>query len=402
MAENKANIPLDDFVSKVVKDPKQPPDTTLLTGYLGKSSEEGHTRIYFDPELKNYLEVPNDAILHTQEIPKEASSLGGSHIWIKSDAELIHGKVGPSRTKAKFFEGPIAAAAAGIGGGGIGGGGNSVFICGNETGATVCVRPVTLSIQQCLSQVIPNCPSVAFPCTAPPLTQFCTQFTECPTVLHGCPTPPAFCPPHTIPALCFPHFTPGCPLATAQACPSVGGCPSIQCGFPGGGVIDPGVQQFAAHGVTIPCPPTSGIACASHLLICPHTPLHGCPIPTEITRCPTPLHGCPPHTPLLGCPPPVTPHCTIAPQCPTHPPVLCPHTPLLGCPPPTRLCQSVDVPCFTPNLQVCHPTSPLICHQITPVCPSVHACQSIPVCPSAGACPSIACGGNPGGGGINQ
>ena len=58
MAENKANIPLDDFVSKVVKDPKQPPDTTLLTGYLGKSSEEGHTRIYFDPELKNYLEVP--------------------------------------------------------------------------------------------------------------------------------------------------------------------------------------------------------------------------------------------------------------------------------------------------------------------------------------------------------
>ncbi len=33
--------------------------------------------------------------------------LGGSRLWIKKDAELIHGKVGPNRTKAKFLEGRI-------------------------------------------------------------------------------------------------------------------------------------------------------------------------------------------------------------------------------------------------------------------------------------------------------
>jgi len=322
MAENKANIPLDDFVSKVVKDPKQPPDTTLLTGYLGKSSEEGHTRIYFDPELKNYLEVPNDAVLHTQEIPKEVSSLGGSHIWIKSDAELIHGKVGPSRTKAKFFEGPIAAAAAAaaIGGGGQvggpgGGAGNSIIPC-LVTGASVCACPSPQPIfcpsplciptspeRGCIPTIqFTQCPTPLHGCPPP------TQVTQCPTVLHGCPTPPAFCPPHTILALCFPHLTPVCPIATAQACPSVGGCPSIACGFPGGGAVDPAAQQFAAHGATILCPiPTPAIACPSHFVVCPPTPLHGCP-----------------QTPIHGCPPPLTSLCTVAVHCPTFPPAHCP------------------------------------------------------------------------------
>lgn len=457
MAENKANIPLDDFVSKVVKDPKQPPDTTLLTGYLGKSSEEGHTRIYFDPELKNYLEVPNDAVLHTQEIPKEVSSLGGSHIWIKSDAELIHGKVGPSRTKAKFFEGPIAAAAAGFAGGAAG---VQQIPPGQAfTAAFVCPTP---HVGGCTQPPTPGiiC-GISHPCETSPVS-----------VVYCPPTP--FCPPHTVPALCFPHFTPGCPLATAQACPSIGGCPSIACGFHGGGVVDPGVQQFAAHGVTIPCPPTPGIACPSHLVVCPHTPLHGCPIPTQITHCPTPFHGCPP---------PLTQVCTIAVQCHTHLPVQCPtfgivcpqtvHAPCVPhltancpvisaqtcptagacpsiacggfpggggdpvaqqhatipqchpvtipgchfptvpahfCPPPTLGCPTLQAPCATHIPAVCHfpthfcpvVTAPLVCHPLTPVCPTIHACQSVPICPSAGACPSIACGGNPGGGGINQ
>jgi hypothetical protein len=60
-----------DFVAKIVKDPKNPPKTIMLTGFLGASSEPGHTRLYFDPHLSNYVEVPDDAILHTQEAPGE-------------------------------------------------------------------------------------------------------------------------------------------------------------------------------------------------------------------------------------------------------------------------------------------------------------------------------------------
>jgi hypothetical protein len=102
MADRTPNIPQDAFVSKVAPDPKQPPDALLLIGFVGKSSEAGYTRLYFDPELKQYVEIPNDGILHWQPLDKEASPVGGYYVWIKSGAELIHGKVGPDPTKAKF------------------------------------------------------------------------------------------------------------------------------------------------------------------------------------------------------------------------------------------------------------------------------------------------------------
>ncbi len=97
----------DDFISKIVKDPAQPPDVLLLTGYLGASSEPGYTRLYFDAQLSNYVEIPDAAILHIQKIPAEQSPLGESYVWIDKNAEIIHGKVGPNRPKAKFLEGPI-------------------------------------------------------------------------------------------------------------------------------------------------------------------------------------------------------------------------------------------------------------------------------------------------------
>src|SRR5947209_338288 len=90
----------DSFISKVVPDPAKPGETLLLTGFLGPSSEPNHTRIYEDATLENYVDVPDDAILHTEPLPKDLSPLGGSYVWIKKDAEVLHGKVGADRTKA--------------------------------------------------------------------------------------------------------------------------------------------------------------------------------------------------------------------------------------------------------------------------------------------------------------
>ena len=99
------------FISKLVTDPKNPPNTLLLKGYLGDSSDEGHTRLYFDAQLSNYVEIPNDAILHEEEVAPQNSPAGESFIWIKPDADVIYGQAGP-RAKGKFFEGAIAQAAA--------------------------------------------------------------------------------------------------------------------------------------------------------------------------------------------------------------------------------------------------------------------------------------------------
>src|SRR5258707_7833216 len=93
------------FVAKIVKDPNNPPDTLLLQGYLGQSSEEGHTRLYLDPQLSDYVEIPNDAILHTADVSGGHGVSGASYVWINRDAEVTHGKVGPDRKKAKFLDG---------------------------------------------------------------------------------------------------------------------------------------------------------------------------------------------------------------------------------------------------------------------------------------------------------
>ncbi|HVS21478.1 MAG TPA: hypothetical protein VHD88_06495, partial [Pyrinomonadaceae bacterium] len=102
----------DNFISKIVKDPASPPKTILLRGYLGDSSEEGHTRLYTDAQLNHYVEIPDDEILYEVELPKDQSPLGESLVWINQDAEVTHVPAGPQRLKSRFLEGPIAAAAA--------------------------------------------------------------------------------------------------------------------------------------------------------------------------------------------------------------------------------------------------------------------------------------------------
>jgi len=98
----------DAFVSEVVKDPKAPPDALLLSGFIGDSLEPGHTRLYFDPQLRGYVEIPNDAILYSRTIPETVSPLGGAYLWIKRDAEII--QTATARFKARFLEGRIATA----------------------------------------------------------------------------------------------------------------------------------------------------------------------------------------------------------------------------------------------------------------------------------------------------
>lgn len=78
----------------------------MLKGYLGASSENGHTRIYFDPHLASYAEIPSDAILHTADAAA-ADGPAATNVWIKRDAQLIYGTAGSSRPRGTFLEGSI-------------------------------------------------------------------------------------------------------------------------------------------------------------------------------------------------------------------------------------------------------------------------------------------------------
>ena len=169
----KPEFPEDPIVSNIVKDPKQPLDTMLLTGLLGRSSEDGYTRVYFDYELRNYVEVPDDAILYSEPLPKETSPLGGVYLWLKRDAEVIQGKVGQNRNKSKFLEGPIVGAAG--------------------AGTPLAWPPPSQGVSQPPMYVSAACPATTNPCQCQPQ----------PSLLPACP----------------PTAQPHCQQTTPPACP---------------------------------------------------------------------------------------------------------------------------------------------------------------------------------------
>jgi hypothetical protein len=446
MAEKKSPARGADFVTKIVKDPKNPPATVMLTGYLGTSSEEEHTRLYFDPNLSNYVEIPDDAILHTQDVPAEGG-LGATHVWIKRDAQLTYGPAGAQRPKGTFLEGAImqahmpgaAAAAAGAAAAGAGaaqptllpqcGGLPSVVaVCPTQfiachtqvqciTAPTVCCMSVH---QPCVSQpaiCTPHCPRTP---VVPCITQMCTIPPQCPIMsAHvACPTFGA-CPSIAgCPTLGGCQVGPVGPLeraAAAGAAPQafhlpvtilVGGvCPSFMC-TPGGGTLPQDVQTVQPVGVCRPtsffqeCPP----GCPGNSLVAAPTAHFNCSavcnsavcdpcatgtvvgVPTQFVVC-NPTIRCP--SVVQICQTQAMPNCQLTtaycPQTPFCPPTpACPHTPFC---PHTPLCPQTP---FCPQTPICTLHITAACPVVTAACPVVTA-----NCPF----PSAACGGgNPGGG----
>lgn len=275
----------DNFVSKIVKDPANPPKTILLRGYLGDSSEAGHTRLYQDAQLNGYVEVPDDAILHEEEIP--GTPAGESLIWIKQDAQVIHGEAGPQRRKASFFEGSIAAAARPA-----------------LTPAFGCAPPPRTPLIACppVTDQFHFCQTPFPPCEV--VSALCPPTPACPTVdpTHGCLTPVRPCEVESL--LCPPPVT-----------HQLHGCLTA-------------VRPCVVESVFCPPPPTPGCFVTQEWRGCPppFTPLRGCLVTQELQcQVNTPYFGCPPPTPWQGCvrptpqqgclPPPLTPNCPITIKC---------------------------------------------------------------------------------------
>jgi hypothetical protein len=264
------------FVDKVVKDPNQPPDALLLFGYLGKSSEPECIRLYFNAQLNDYVDIPNDAIFHEEASGPDAP-LEGTYVWINRDAQLVHGPMGGTRRKARFLEGRMqqdfAAQAAG----------NAPAPAAPFTVIT-CPTPcqvVTQPPQICGLTHIPPCPqTIAPPCphtVAPPCVHTVTP--PCPTVLPPCPhtiappcvhtvTPP--CPtvlppcPHTFAPPCVHTVLPPCPQTIRPPCPHTIAPPCLHTFFPP-----------CQHTVNPPCLITATPACLPQSIACPS--FAGCP-----------------------------------------------------------------------------------------------------------------------------
>jgi hypothetical protein len=216
MAEKNTPAGGADFVAKIVKDPKNPPATLMLTGFLGASSEDKHTRLYFDPHLSNYAEIPNDAILYRQDAASE-DGLGATHVWIQRDAQLTYGPAASQRPKGAFLDGPI--------------------------------------MQDHLAGAAAAAPGVAFPVTMMPacgVTQHplvCGATMLCPPSVRPCISQPIICnvPLRTLSPPCLPITVgPPCLVSAQFGCPTIGVCPSIACTPAGGTIVEQPQMRMAA------------------------------------------------------------------------------------------------------------------------------------------------------------
>ena len=79
-----------DDLARVIGDPNNPTEARLLNGWFGDSGEEGYRRLYSDAELSNYVDIPTDAILHTEAI-RYVQPSGAVFVWVRRDAELKQG-----------------------------------------------------------------------------------------------------------------------------------------------------------------------------------------------------------------------------------------------------------------------------------------------------------------------
>jgi hypothetical protein len=92
------------LVEALIPDPGQPPQkTTQLFGYPGASTDAGSTRLYLDLELTSYVDIPTDAIQHSQTLENDQ----GTIVWVDPSATLRYSSTQSHEVQADFLTGGI-------------------------------------------------------------------------------------------------------------------------------------------------------------------------------------------------------------------------------------------------------------------------------------------------------
>lgn len=163
MAEQKRSgrskgVPHHPLVEALASDPNQPPKkATRLFGYPGPAADAKSTRLWLDTELTNYVDVPDDAILHSQTLDNDE----GTNLWVDPTATLTQSATQEQEVQADFLAGSIAQG--NLAGAGTNLDWGSPWQTTERTIATVC-RP-TFAWTNCPPTELPPCgPSYRVPC----------------------------------------------------------------------------------------------------------------------------------------------------------------------------------------------------------------------------------------------
>jgi|SRR5215218_5044138 len=100
----------DNLVSSLNIDPAAGSGVAVLRGYAGESDQPGYRRLYLSPALDSHVDIPDDAVVESREIPTDASplGLGGTVVWVRKDADLLVKRTVSRKVSGDFLEGAIS------------------------------------------------------------------------------------------------------------------------------------------------------------------------------------------------------------------------------------------------------------------------------------------------------
>jgi hypothetical protein len=108
-SEDGPDLSPDELVSDVLGS-DGPQDLITLVGFVGECSVPGYHRLYVDPALTCWVDVPDGDIAHRRRLPAESDAFGGrSVLWVNRDAVLIKGALTSAQSEADFLAGDCGA-----------------------------------------------------------------------------------------------------------------------------------------------------------------------------------------------------------------------------------------------------------------------------------------------------
>jgi len=159
------NLDPDKLIKNLVNDPSKVPNLKMLSGYLGNSNQDKFWRLYLTPELNEFIEIPEEEVVHYKRLEDDQSPLGGTILWVKNDTTLRYTRAESSDVQAKFLEGEIT----------------SSFLSGVSMGSNIGLGAFgrfylrkTFNVTQCAT-----CPATGGPETEC-ASAFCTWNHTCP------------------------------------------------------------------------------------------------------------------------------------------------------------------------------------------------------------------------------
>jgi hypothetical protein len=99
----------DAVIAQMVPDPGNVPSLVGFSGFLGRSTDKDHWRLYFTLDLNSYVDVPaREIVRHVQLSPGE-STLGSTILWMKRTAKLRYRVDVGSEAESWFVAGDVTA-----------------------------------------------------------------------------------------------------------------------------------------------------------------------------------------------------------------------------------------------------------------------------------------------------